>query len=70
MYMSPQELQRRHRQLRQALEQAYAQTPWNSRQIDRIADELTETARALARLEMLSARLSPPDQPERRAHAT
>jgi len=46
MYMSPQELQRRHRQLRQALEQAYAQTPWNSRQIDRIADELTETARA------------------------
>lgn len=58
MYMSPQELQQRHRQLRQALEQAYAQSPWNSRHIDRIADELTETEQALARIRMAAARLS------------
>lgn len=70
MYISPEELQRRHKQLRQALEQAYAQSPWNSRQIDRIADELTETERAMARLQMLASRLQPAAHAGLSVHAT
>jgi hypothetical protein len=44
------ELIRRHRQLRNVLERAYAQPRWNTRRIDRIANALTETEMRLERI--------------------
>lgn len=52
-------LMERYRRLQQDLARAYRDLPWQSSQIDRIADELQATEQALA--QQASAHLPPPD---------
>lgn len=47
--MSPSDLTSKYKRLRHELEAAYAAPVWNSRLIDKIADEIVRTEQALAR---------------------
>ncbi len=56
MHAHPNELIQRYRRLRQILERAYAQRPWNSRRIDLIANALSEIEQNLSRLGNLTGK--------------
>ena len=47
-HMTPEQLTGKHARLRQELADAYSSSAWRAGRIDRIADELAETERALA----------------------
>lgn len=47
-HMTPEQLTGKHARLRQELADAYSASAWRAGRIDRIADELAETERALA----------------------
>lgn len=46
--MTPEQLSGKHARLRQELAQAYSESAWRAGRIDRIADELVQTEKALA----------------------
>ena len=46
--MTPEQLTGKHARLRQELAEAHSEPAWRAGRIDRIADELAETERALA----------------------
>ena len=47
-FMTPEQLTGKHARLRQELADAYSESAWRAGRIDRIADELAQTERALA----------------------
>ena len=46
--MTPEQLSGKHARLRQELARAYSESAWRAGRIDRIADELAQTEKALA----------------------
>jgi len=46
--MTPEQLSGKHARLRQELAEAYSASMWRAGRIDRIAEELVETERAMA----------------------